>query len=408
MGEWRDTPLSEVADLLPGYAFKGMDFGVGTSRGVKIKDVQTGVVAVESLDALDVTSYNQERIKKYRLNAGDHLITMTGNLGRVATIPDSPNSIYLNQRVAKLLPKANVVEDFLLYVIKSSDFIDYCVTHADSETAQPNISAGTILEYEFSLPPEDEQRAIASVLSSLDAKIDLLHRQNKTLEAMAEALFRQWFLEGKEEGWEEVELGRFVDCVNGVSYKSSELNSSKTALVTLKNFARDGGFRLDGFKEFDGAYKTQHEVFAGDLAVAHTDITQDASLIGNPVLVVPRAKYDRLVISMDLVKVVPKENWCSKIFLYHLMRTGAFKEHAVGYSNGSTVLHLSKKAVPEFEFLLPPKEKVARFTEVAEDLHRKKDLNIVTIDNLTALRDTLLPKLMSGEVRVNESNSANA
>lgn len=402
MGEWRDTPLSEVADLLPGYAFKGMDFGVGTSRGVKIKDVQTGVVAVETLDALDVTSYNQERIKKYRLNAGDHLITMTGNLGRVATIPDSPHSIYLNQRVAKLLPKTNVVVDFLLYVIKSSDFIDYCTTHADSETAQPNISAGTILEYEFSLPPADEQRAIASVLSSLDAKIDLLHRQNKTLEAMAEALFRQWFVEEAEEGWEAVELGRFVDCVNGVSYKSSELNPSKTALVTLKNFARDGGFRLDGFKEFDGAYKPQHEVFAGDLVVAHTDITQDASLIGNPVLVVPRAKYDRLVISMDLVKVVPKENWCSKIFLYHLMRTGEFKEHAVGYSNGSTVLHLSKKAVPEYEFLLPPKEKVAHFTELAEELHRKKNLNIVAIDNLTALRDTLLPKLMSGEVRVNE------
>lgn len=403
MGEWKNIPLGEVANLLPGYAFKGMDFGVGTSRGVKIKDVQAGVVAVETLDTLDVTGYNEERIKKYQLGAGDHLITMTGNLGRVATVPASDHSIYLNQRVAKLLPKANVVEDFLLYVIKSSDFIDYCITHADSETAQPNISAGTILDYEFALPSEYEQRAIATALSSLDSKIDLLHRQNKTLEAMAETLFRQWFVEEAEEGWEEIELGRLVDCVNGVSYKSSELNPSTTALVTLKNFARDGGFRLDGFKEFDGAFKAQHEVYAGDLVVAHTDITQDASLIGNPVLIVPRAKYDRLVISMDLVKVLPKDAWCSKVFLYHLMRTSAFKEHAVGYSNGSTVLHLSKKAIPEFEFALPSKDKVERFTEMAEGLHRKKNLNIVTIDNLTALRDTLLPKLMSGEVRVEET-----
>lgn len=267
-------------------------------------------------------------------------------------------------------------------------------------TTQEYIALGALRNLPILVPTNGDLKAIVTLLSSLDAKIDLLHRQNKTLEAMAEALFRQWFVEEADEGWEEVELGRFVDCVNGVSYKSSELNPSKTALVTLKNFARDGGFRLDGFKEFDGAYKPQHEVFAGDLVVAHTDITQDASLIGNPVLVVPRAKYDKLVISMDLVKVVPKEAWCSKVFLYHLMRNSAFKEHAVGYSNGSTVLHLSKKAIPDFEFMLPPQQKVVRFTEIADGLHRKRNLNIVTIDNLTALRDTLLPKLMSGEVRV--------
>ncbi len=84
----------------------------------------------------------------------------------------------------------------------------------------------------------DEQKAIAEVLSSLDDKIDLLHRQNRTLEELAQTLFRQWFIEEAKEEWEEIKLGDFVDCITGYSYKSDDLNDSKNALVTLKNFER--------------------------------------------------------------------------------------------------------------------------------------------------------------------------
>lgn len=404
MGEWKEYQLDELASVTGGKRLPPGAFLTDTPNShpyIRTRDLAGNKVDANALQFVPDDVF--PHIKQYIVTAGDIIVSVVGTIGLCAMIPEELHNASLTENCNRISGfKTTLVNpEYLFFYLTGSVGQDELRQRTVGST-QPKLPMYNLREMPVPLPPIEEQRAIASVLSSLDAKIDLLHRQNKTLEAMAEALFRQWFVEEAEEGWEEVELCRFVDCVNGVSYKSSELNPSKTALVTLKNFARDGGFRLDGFKEFDGDYKPQHEVFAGDLVVAHTDITQDASLIGNPVLVVPRAKYDRLVISMDLVKVVPKENWCSKIFLYHLMRTGAFKEHAVGYSNGSTVLHLSKKAVPEFEFLLPPKEKVARFTEVAEDLHRKKDLNIVTIDNLTALRDTLLPKLMSGEVRVGE------
>ena len=80
---------------------------------------------------------------------------------------------------------------------------------------------------------------------------------------MAETLFRQWFVEEAREEWKFVELGEYLDCFNGVSYKSSELNPSKVAMVTLKSFDRNGGFRLDGFKEFTGRFKEQHVVVQG-------------------------------------------------------------------------------------------------------------------------------------------------
>ena len=171
-------------------------------------------------------------------------------------------------------------------------------------------------------------------------------------------------------------------------------------MVTLKSFDRNGGFRLDGFKEFTGRFKEQHIVAQGDLVVAHTDITQDAEVIGNPVLVVNDAKYEHMVISMDLVKVKSKNDWLSNEFLYRMMRTREFKEHCLGYSNGSTVLHLSKQAIPSFEFFMPPKERIESYTKLAKGLFSKKFKNIEQIQTLEKLRDNLLPKLMSGELRI--------
>ena len=217
---------------------------------------------------------------------------------------------------------------------------------------------------------------------------------------MAETLFRQWFIEDAKEDWEYTELKKYVKIYNGVSYKSEDLKASDKALVTLKNFSRDGSLRLDGFKEYTGKYKKQHVVIKNDLVVAHTDITQNADIIGNPLMIIDIPKYSELIISMDMVKVETKFEWLSKEFLYYLMKTRLFKEHCVGYSNGSTVLHLNKEAIPSFEFFLPPKKRITDFTKKVAEIISKKNNNINQIRTLKKMRDALLPKLMSGEIKV--------
>lgn len=307
---------------------------------------------------------------------------------------DQPIWVSDNALAAK--PKDNNNAKYLFYFLKHLDLNQ----HAEG-SSHPLVTQTLLNSIDVEIVENiDEQKAIAAVLSSLDDKIDLLHRQNKILEAMAETLFRQWFVEEAHKDWEFVELGNYVNCFNGVSYKSDDLNSSTTAMVTLKSFERDGGFRLDGFKEFTGKYKEQHVVNQGDLVVAHTDITQDAAVIGNPVLVVPDPAYDKLVISMDLVKVVSKCKWLSNEFLYCLMMTREFKQHCFGHSNGSTVLHLSKTAIPTYEFFMPPEGRVDEFTKLTKGFLGKKFENISQTRTLEKLRDTLLPKLMSGQVRV--------
>lgn len=396
MSEWKEVVLSKVTTIIadglhgtPQFDDKGNFFFINGNN------LNQGRIIIKS----DTRRVNKEEAKKYAKPLSDRtiLLSINGTIGNLA--------LYNNEKcmLGKSACYINVNEEndrkFLYYVFSNKDFQSFIVENATGTTI-PNVPLKGLREYTFNIPTLSEQKSIAAVLSSLDDKIDLLHRQNTTLEKMAETLFRQWFVEEAKEEWEEIRLGSIVEVINGVSYKSDDLNSSKTAMVTLKSFDRNGGFRMDGFKEYTGKYKEQHILKEGDLVVAHTDITQEADVIGNPIMVIGNPKYDTMVYSMDLVKVVSKDQNYSNEFLYLLMKSNEFKEHCLGYSNGSTVLHLSKKAVPEYEMKLPPNNLINVFSKMVKPLVQKQFKNQTQIRTLTALRDTLLPKLMSGEVRV--------
>lgn len=409
MSEWKEINIGKHLDLISGFAFKSVDFlddKVEASLPVvKIKNVANGDVNLNDV----VYHKYDDKLEKFLLAKGDILIAMTGNHPQAETQVVGDVSKYkldekalLNQRVGKLVVKDDSSLDFFYYLFKNDDVRNLLANKSSGSANQANISKADILGLNVNMPNPNEQAAIAEVLSSLDDKIDLLHRQNKTLEQLAETLFKQWFTE-RAEGKPLIALEELVDTINGVSYKSSELNPSKVGMVSLKSFDRKGGFRNDGFKEFTGKYKEKQIVEQGDLIVAHTDITQKAEVIGNPALVIGDSKYDTLVISMDLVKVVPKVDWVSIEFLYYLMKTKEFKGHCEGNANGSTVIHLSKRAIPTFEFAQPEEDKVVEFTRQARNIIQKSFSNHSQIKTLTQLRDSLLPKLMSGEMRVNNT-----
>ena len=170
-------------------------------------------------------------------------------------------------------------------------------------------------------------------------------------------------------------------------------------MISLKCFRREGGFSREGLKEFDGVYKERHVARTGDLFIACTDLTQDAEVVGNPIVLNDNFGYSLLVFSMDTVKVIPTGVLGTQ-FLYHLMQTRLFKGHCKAHANGSTVLHLQKSAIPEFEFFIPPIQKSDAFESKCEQFNKRIVLNELQIESLERQRDTLLPKLMSGEVRV--------
>lgn len=348
-----------------------------------------------------------------------------GKLG-IVKIP-----VTCNQACCALIPDDSVLDfRFLFYLLlQNRDGIRSLATGA----AQQNLSVTTIKEYQFRFPPLHEQKAIAHILGSLDDKIDQLRKTNTVLEDMASALFKSWFVDfdpvkAKHEnrptglpkdldelfpdsfedsalgpipkGWRVGRIRDYVRISKGVSYKSSELAPSNTALVTLKSFHRGGGYRADGVKSYTGKYKPDQQVHSDDLVVAYTDVTQDALVIGKPARVIADSEYSTLVASCDVGIVRPMSEVFTTAYLYELFLTDDFQNHIYGHSSGTTVLHLSSTGVQSYETHLVPEQLMTQFSVIANDAFAQKKCNINQIRTLTNLRDTLLPKLISGELRV--------
>ena len=260
---------------------------------------------------------------------------------------------------------------------------------------------------------------------------------NATLEAIARALFKSWFVDfdpvrakmerrdtGTAErhrrpicrtawwtpelgeiphGWEVSRLDSVVRVTKGRSYRRNELATSDTALVTLKSFARGGGYRAEGLKAFRGAYKDEQVVRPGDVIVACTDVTQAAEVIGRSAVVGATSLYRTLVASLDVLIVRPTSTAPGRTFIYYLTGTRDFVMHSLARTSGTTVLHLSRDAVPSFRFALPPRGLIQRFEHVAGSMRARIQSNASAVKSLCDLRDGLLQKLVSGEVRIHHS-----
>lgn len=205
--------------------------------------------------------------------------------------------------------------------------------------------------------------------------------------------------------WVETSLSNIAKFISGYSYKGNELTESKIAMATIKNFDRRGGFKLDGYKEIvpSSKLKESQHVALFDTLVAHTDLTQNAEVIGNAELVMSKSGYNDIIFSMDLVKVIPKQENISKFLIAAILQDKKFKAHCLGYVNGTTVLHLSKKALPDYMLVLPNDLSVLEpLDDVVTALYKQISTNISQNNYLEKVRDTILPKLMSGELDVSE------
>ena len=313
-----------------------------------------------------------------------------------------------NQACCNLEINSNLAfSDYIFYsLLNSYDRLTLLANGA----AQQNLNAQTIKEFEISLPPLPTQRKIAAVLGALDDKIENNRKICANLEAQAQALFKSWFVDFEPFGgkmpkdWKEFKLSDIAEFYGGYSYKGSELQESSCAMATIKNYERGGGFKLDGFKEIvpSEKLKTSHEVDLFDTIVAHTDLTQKAEVIGNAEMLLSKAGYEKIIMSMDLVKVLPKSG-ISKFLLEALLKNPIFKSHCLRYVNGTTVLHLSKMALQEYALYLPSKiDDLKNVEKLFEGVARKQAFAVNESRALAELRDALLPKLMSGELDVDD------
>jgi type I restriction enzyme S subunit len=426
-------PISDGASVYSGFAFKSEDFTDAGIPVVKIKNVNNRLVDFTDNEFFP-TSKVTAKHAKFFLKDRDVLIAMTGqgSVGRVGRVRlDSNKKVLLNQRVGRFATIPSKLDlEYLFYVISTRHY-EQILFDAGSGSGQPNLSPQTICSVEIPFPPLAEQKAIAAVLGALDDKIELNRRMNATLEAMARALFQSWFvdfdpvrakLDGRKpasidpataalfpasfqdseaghipKGWTVEPVGEVVDCVGGGTPSTSEAmywEGGTHHWTTPKDFSSlQAPVLLD----------TDRKITVAGIAKISSGILPAGTL-----LLSSRAPVGYLAISAMPVAInqgfiaIKCNDRASNFFMLNWCQTNMAEIES--RATGTTFAEISKRNFRPIRVVLPPKALMSAFTSKVAPFYDQITANLHQSRMLAILRDTLLPKLLSGEL--NAVNSA--
>ena len=371
MGEWREVKLGELLELKYGKDHKALldgDIPVYGSGGI-MRYVNTFL-------------YDKESILIPRKGTLNNIFYLNGEQAfwTVDTIFWSKINIEL------------VFGKFLFYYLKIIDFANLNVG-----SAVPSLTTKVLKEIDISLPPLKEQKAIAEVLSSLDDKIDLLHRQNKTLEELAQTIFREWFIEGADEGWEVVKLEDILTITsskrifyseyvnNGVPfYRSKEI-------IELHNTGQTKSELFISEERYEEIIQKSGSLTSGDILLT------SVGTLGIPYRV---GKDDKFYFKDGNLTWFKNFKKLSSLIIFYWIKSDIGREELDAVAIGSTQAALTIKSLKNIQLFLPPKNIIVKLESQLIVIDDKSQANLKQIKTLENIRDTLLPKLMSGEVRV--------
>ena len=405
--EWKEVRLGDVVEIVNGFAFKSKAFTLEGIPVIKIKNIKAGKVILNDLDYISTSDINPKYTK---IRSSDILITMTGNrmdgspetwVGKVSLFRHQ-GDFYLNQRVSALrLIDDTVDNNFLSYYLSSWQSQLYFALNSNSSGGQANITPAVVQEYRLMVPELETQRSIASILSSLDRKIELNNKINADLEEMAQAIFKNWFVDfepfkdGKfvdselgmiPEGWKVGSPYEYAKVVYGAPYKSAKFNDNGEGLPLI---------RIRDLKDCNPQFYTP-EILPQTEYVNMGDI-----VAGMDAEFVPHIwKGNTGLLNQRVCKLMPQQTSISNLFVLYLMKPEL--EFVQSYKTGTTVSHLGKADIDKFVVVLPPLEVVEECSKILDSiLQRIKNISAES-RTLSTLRDTLLPRLMSGEIEIPE------
>ena len=402
MSEWKEVQLNETCNLIAGYAFKSKDFGNYPTKVLKIADINPPFVSSEKSSGVDLSNYDVDKLDKYIVKKGDYILAMTGatigKLGRYV----SDEHAYLNQRVLKFQPYQSIDSNFLYYVLCGRLFAKYIINHIDSESAQPNISAGTIGKYRFNLPDFKTQQTIASILSSLDSKIENNRKICANLEAQAQALFKHWFID-----FAPFKDGKFVESELGMIPEGWRVGTFEEIAELIKPSIKPrenvvySHYSIPSFDDNQTPSNDYGESIKSNKFAIHDSVTMLSKLNPDHKRIWYVDKVERnAVCSTEFLPFYAKDKEQSAFVYCYLNCTQNYREIANG-AKGTTNSHqridanaiLSRKIAYD-------SEAISQFSILVRDFMKQKDIAVHENSRLAELRDTLLPKLMSGEIKV--------
>jgi len=441
MSEWSSAALGEFLQFHKGVSYQGRYLD---KPGLRLLGLGT-VVPGGGLNLASARTYSGPVKDRQRIRPGEMFLALTDItqegriLGSPAMVPpDAEGEFAVTHHVARVeVTKPHLLDTgFLFHLLQSYEFRSHMRAVATGTTVRA-VSVADALTHAAPIPPLSEQRAIAHILGTLNDKIELNRRMAETLEDMARAVFKSWFVDfdpvhARAEGrdpvgmdadtaaifpdsfkdsklgpipmeWHVQRLGEHIEAVRGLSYRGAYLSDTGLPLHNLDSIYEGGGYKREGLKRYTGEYRPKHVVEPGDLIVANTEQGFDFLLIGYPALVPERFGSVGLM-THHTYRIRPaQDSPLSRCFLYHLFRSDRFHAVICGFTNGTTVNMLPPDGLQMPLLVVPRHQLVQRFDELVAPtldlIERTRDQS----ESLARTRDALLPRLISGEVRVPEA-----
>ncbi len=419
------------------------------------------------IDDLAQMKFEEHEAERYGITEGDLIVCEGGEPGRCAIWLDERPNMKIQKALHRVRTKKTLHNYYLYYWFLFAGYKGTLEPYFTGTTIK-HLTGKALKSLDIRLPPIAYQEWAVAKLKCLDDKIRANKSINQTLEKIAQAIFKSWFVDFEPtkakiaareallaenpnatpeqtstaeqqaaiqaiasagdvipteqlrtiadlfpnqlvesdlgyipSEWRTSTIGEHISVTKGKSYKSSELNPSKTALVTLKSFKRGGGYREDGLKEYTGNYKAAQVIESGELIMSLTDVTQAAEVIGKPAMVTKNEQFETLVASLDVAILRPKDQ-AFKEFFYGLMSTYRFHRYAESFASGTTVLHLNQKGIITFEFPLPSRELLEIYSGLIKQVYQLQEVNVVSNRYFNSLRNILLPELLKGKIGVED------
>lgn len=361
--------LSDVCDLIAGFAFKSKHFGNYKDKVIKIASITPPTVSMNNLVGVDLSQYNSSKLGRFVAHTGDYVLAMTGaTIGKIGRIESG--EAYINQRVLLFRNKEDKIDkDFLYYTLQQYEFEQYVLGHIDSESAQPNISAGTIGKYQFHLPCLNSQIKIGRFLRLLDKKMELNRKINENLARQAQAIYTSMFIENADPTWRQ-------------GYLSD--------LVTVK-YGKDHKKLADGY----------YPVYGSGGIMRHVE----RPLYDKESVLIPRKG------TLNNVMYVNQPFWSVDTMFYTEMRMPNVAKYVYHFvkskdlasmNAGSAVPSMTTDILNAIELAIPNADALAKFEKIVAPIYFFMQENYKQSERLSNIRDVLLPKLMSGEIDLQE------
>lgn len=401
---WKETKLgAEGVSLKHGFTFPSEDFSPsGDLPVVRIGNVQDGRIVLSD-GVRYAGGLTSSDLAEQTIHYGDLLIAMTGgdetNLatatGRVGLYREKSPAL-LNQRVAKIVSSEAIDGGYLYYYLTQRRITRHFAATANG-SVQRNLTNGHILNLELNLPPVSEQKSIASVLSSLDDKIELLRAENETLEAIAQEIFNEWFVKPAAggvlpEGWELKRLSDVANVSIGRTPPRKEkewfsLNPEDNKWISIKDLG-EAGVYIDSSSEYITSAAVER--FRIPVIPKGTVVVSFKLTLGR-VAITAEDMYSNEAIAHIKTRTLPPE--------YTYLFLKKFDYSTLG-STSSIATATNSEGIKGIEILVPDNRVLGAFTEIVAPLFQKIRDNTQETQQLAKVRDFLLPRLMSGAVRV--------